>query len=244
MKTAISWTFLAYFVILIVERLQSLFRVAADGNGFFSSGFSGYVNTLTALSLIATAILLTVFNREFLHSLIHPDASVNMTMLCLTAGVLLLSGMVHTGHTISWLQFIAYGVLIVGLILQTILSVKAGSPAFSTWYSLIYLVAFSMAIPVMYHSSITHAALFHVLEAVSAVVLVVMFTFLMTHVMTGQGSNLLHWVPFLAMVVLDTVLIVMRWQGSPNWFVLIFASLSTVLFVVGKILFSVLSRKA
>lgn len=236
MQTAISWTFLAYFLILFAERAQSLIRTVLSGKGLFSDGFSIYVNLLTILSLAATLVLLIGFNSGFWASFFSTSAQVNMTNLSITAGVLLLSGMVHTEYTIPPLQFASYGVLIIGLILQTVISVKNGGSALGLWYSLAYLVTYSMAIPVMYHSSIPNATLFHILEAITAFVLVAMFTFMLMRVMTGQGSNLLLWIPFLVMLILDTILIVMRWKESINMFVLIFAGLSTVLFIIGMIL--------
>jgi len=247
MYTAILWTFLAYFVILFAERTQSIVRILASGESLFSTRFDGYVNILTVVSLTATAFLLITSNRGFWHALFSGDTTgfgtANITMLCLTAGVLLLSGMVHTEYTIPVMQFVAYGVLIAGLALQTVLSVQAGGNAFNLWYSLVYVVAFSMAIPVMYKSSISQAVLFHILEAITAAALVVMFTFLLLKIMKGEGADLLLWVPFVTMLVLDAVLIVMRWKEKVNTFVLIFASLSTVLFVVGKILFAVLKNR-
>ncbi len=243
MQIAISWTFLTYFIILFAERMRSLIHIAGSGEAFFSLGFSGYVNLLTILSLVATVILLAWFNSGFWRSLFHKGETVNVTMLSVTAGVILLSGMVHTDYTIPVVQFVAYGVLIIGLFLQTILTAKTGRSTFTLWYSLIYLVAFSMAIPVMYHSSIQHATLFHVLEAVASAALVAMFTFMLMRVMTGQGNNLLLWAPFLTMLVSDAVLIAMRWKESINVFVLLFASLSTVLFIAGKILFAITQSK-
>ncbi|MCR5584297.1 MAG: hypothetical protein K6F63_02530 [Lachnospiraceae bacterium] len=237
MKTAISWTFLIYFLVLFAERAQSLIRVFNSGKGFFSTGFSSYVNTLTLLSLTATLVLLVGFNGSFWHSLFFSNVTVNTNMLCITAGVLLLSGMVHTDHTIPGIQFASYGALIIGLILQTILTAQQGGSLFKLWYSLAFLVVFSMAIPVMYEATIKQAALFHVIEALTAFVLVIMFTFMMMKVMNGQGVDLLMWLPFLLMLVPDAVIIMMRWKESVNTFVLIFSSLSSVLFIAGKIIF-------
>ncbi|MCR5187684.1 MAG: hypothetical protein K6C97_02020 [Treponema sp.] len=236
MRTIISWTFLLYFLILLFERGQSLIRVIKSGKGFFQSAFSGYVNTLTCLSILASLVLLVGFNGGFWKSLFSTEAVLNKNMLCITAGVLLLAGMVHTDYTISGLQFASYGILIAGLILQTILSAQAGAPLFKLWYSLAYLVVFSMAIPVMYESSIKHAALFHVIEAFTAFILVVIFTCMMMALMNGQAVNLLLWIPFLFMLIMDTLIIAMRWKESVNVFVLIFASLATLLFIVGKVL--------
>ncbi|MCR4941037.1 MAG: hypothetical protein K5930_13180 [Treponemataceae bacterium] len=240
MKTAISWTFLLYFLVLMAERAQSIIRVITSGQGLFISGFSGYVNTLTIISLIATIILLIGFNGGFWHSLFSSNVQVNVNLLCITAGVLLLSGMVHTEFTIPGIQFAAYGSLILGLILQTVLSAHSGGSLFKLWYSLAFLVVFSMAIPVMYQSAIKQAALFHVIEAFTAAALVAIFTFMMMRVMNGQAENLLLWIPFLVMLMPDAVIIAMRWKESVNTFVLIFASLSTALFIIGKIIFALL----
>ncbi len=240
MKTIISWTFLVYFIVLMVERLQSIIRVIKSDKKFFETGFSGYVNTLTILSIAGTIVLLAGFNAGFWRSLFSPYSEVNVNLLCITAGVLLLSGMVHTDFTIPGIQFAAYGALIIGLILQTVLSAQtavSGSSIFRLWYSLAYLIVYSMAIPVMYHSEIKHARLFNILEAVIAFILVVIFTFMMMGVMNSQAENLLLWFPFLFMLIPDTILIAMRWKESKNIFVLIFASLSAVLFIVGKIVF-------
>lgn len=242
MKTVISWTFLIYFAVLMAERCQSLIRVFTSGKGFYGSGFSGYVNTLTLISTVATVVLLAGFNKDFWKSLVSAEANVNYTMLCITAGVLLLSGMVHTDFTIPGIQFAAYGSLIIGLILQTVLSAQNGGSTFKLWYSLAFLVVYSMAIPVMYKSSIEHAGFFHVLEAVTAFVLVCLFTYMMIRVMKGEAVDLLLWLPFLVMLIPDAVLIAMRWKESINTFVLIFSSLSTAMFLVGKIIFAFLKK--
>ena len=235
LKLIISWTFFLYFVILFAERAQSLVRMALSGQGLFSSGFDCYVNVLAIISLAATVVLLAGFNGGFWRSLVSGETAVNTDMLCITAGVLLLSGMVHT-------EFAAYGVLIVGLVLRTVMAAQGGAPLFKLWYSLVFLIVFSMAIPVMYRSSIEHAVLFYILEAVIAFVLVIFFTYMMMRVMRGDAVNLLLWVPFLAMLIPDAVLIVMRLKEEVNWFVLIFAALSTVLFAAGKIVFALMQK--
>ena len=84
---------------------------------------------------------------------------------------------------------------------------------------------------------------FHVLEAVISVALVVAFVFMMQRVFAGQGQDLLYWIPFAVAAVGDAVLLWMRWQESVNSFVLIFVSLTAVLFAVGKILFRVIGEK-
>ena len=237
----ISWLFLLYFLILAVERLQSLVQAISQG-GLFPDAFNGFVNITALLSLCAAAIMLALFNKSFWRSLFSsaiPDYSV----LTITSGVILVSGMVHTEYTISGIQFASYGMLIVAMILRAAeLSGSAGS-RFGLWYSLIYLTAFSMAIPVVYHSDITNAGLFHFIEADVMLLLVLSFTVMLRRLFIGRGEDLLMWIPFSVMVIGDAAVLWMRWSEEVNTFVLIFAILSAVLFIAGKPILS-RSRKA
>ena len=232
----ISWLFLGYFVILFAERIQSIVRILRGGGAaLFSSPFDSYVNLLVLLSIAATIVLLCIGNGGFWRSLFVPGSEVNASMLTITAGVALLSGMVHTEHTIAPIQFGAYGLLIVAMILQTATAAGApGADRFGLWYSLIYLTVFSMAIPVVYKSAIPQATLFHILEAVVSVVLVVAFTLLLRQMFLGQGNRLLLWAPIIIAAVGDALIIWMRWKEEVNWFVLIFAALSVFLFALGR----------
>ena len=145
--------------------------------------------------------------------------------------------MMHTEFTIAPVQFVAYGALIIGMILQTVLNIKSGGNAFRHWFSLTYITAFSMAIPVMYRSNIRLSVLFHVIEAVAAFVLVAFFTLALRRIFTGNANDLLSVIPFASMAVLDAVILALRWTEYVNTFVLIFAILSAVLFAAGKVLF-------
>ena len=231
-KIAVTWLFAAYFVILFAERLQSLIRIAVAHDPFFPSFFGSFVNILTVLSLAVSCVMLS----SFWISLFKQDAEPNFIFLSITAGVLLLSGMVHTTYTVAVAQFIAYGALIAALVLQTIVYAKTKKNKFFLWYNLVYLVSFSMAIPVMYETHIENAALFYAVEIAAVLLLVPAFTFLMIRVFSDKGSDLLLWIPFVLTVALDTVILSLRWQETINMFVLIFAVLTAFLFAVGKVL--------
>lgn len=157
-------------------------------------------------------------------------------MLTITAGVILVSGMVHTEYTISGIQFASYGTLIIAMTLRTIEKHGKGGNNFRMWYSLIYSVMFSMAIPVVYKSSIDKAALFHTIEAVVSLSLVVAFTYMLNRVFLTKADDLMSLVPFLIMLIGDTLVLALRWKESVNSFVLIFASISTLMFALGRIL--------
>lgn len=238
----ISWLILLYFLILFAERAQSLIRSCAEGiPSLYRTGFDGYVNTLTLLSLAATIVLLIGFNRNFLKSLFGA-AEPDYTMISVAAGVLLLSGMVHTEYTVAVVQFVAYGMLFGAMILRTVDTAGAAKNPFRFWYSLVYLILFSMAVPVVYRTQIAQAAFFHVFESVTAILLVVAFTYMTERVFVGKAENLLLWLPFLYVLLADAVILSMRWQEYINFFVLIFAVLTAVAFIFGKILFRFKSK--
>ena len=235
----ISWLFLLYFVILFGERAQSLARVIMEKR-LFVTEYAILVNAFAVLSLCAAVILLAFCSKRFWQSLfssVQPDYSI----LTVTSGVILVSGMVHTEYTIPPIQFASYGALILAMILRTAELSAGAKRRASLWYSLIYLTAFSMAIPVMYalHTaeSLAFERTFYAVEAVVMLLLVLSFTILLRKLFLGQGEDLLLWIPFLIMVLGDTAVLWMRWADEINFFVLIFASLSAVLFLIGKPIF-------
>lgn len=241
MNTVISWFFLAYFIILFAERSQSIIRTCTDtSRGLFASRFDGYVNILTIASLFAALVLLIFANRSFWQSLFQPQICADYSMLTLTAGALLVGGMVHTENTIAPVQFASYGMLIVAMVLRTAQLSSAAEHPFKLWYSILFLTVFSMAIPVMYRSEIPHATLFHIIEAVTALTLVFCFTWMLRDMFLGQGGDLLRWIPMIIAAVCDAVILAMRWKESVNSFVLIFLILSLAVFAVGKVLFAVI----
>ena len=226
---------LLYFVILFAERLQSIIRVLANGI-FFADFFAAYTDLMTVCSLGASLVLLLLLNRGFFAALLRKEgAKPDYKILAITCGVLLCAGMVHTEFTIAPLQFGAYGALILAMVLRTIDVVKEKGEALKTWYSLGYLTAFSMAIPVMYRLDHAFAVFFECVEALTALVLVIVFTYLLLRVFDGSAQDLLLFPPLIIMVVLDALVMI----PAINTFALIFAILSLVLFIAGKILFFV-----
>ena len=103
------------------------------------------------------------------------------------------------------------------------------------WMSLIYLILFSMAIPVMYHSEIEKAILFHVIEAVVSLALVAAFAVLMYKVLIGNAVNLFYVIPIAIAVIGDTIIVAMRWKEKVNGFVLIFLIAASVMWIAGRI---------
>ena len=233
----ISFLFLIYFVVLFIERAQSLYRsYSFSRKEMFASSFDIYVNVVTMVSLLSFLVLICFFNKGFWASLVSKEAKVDYSMLTLTAGVILVGGMVHTEYTIPGIQFASYGALIMAMVLKTIEKTGGGGDDTLMWYSLIYSVMFSMAIPVVYKSSIDKAALFHTTEAIVSLSLVVAFTYMLNRVFLTKADDLMSLVPFLIMLIGDILVLALRWKESVNSFVLIFASISTLMFAIGRIL--------
>lgn len=234
----LSICFLSYFVVLLAERVQSISRIILDPSlKLFSSSYDIYVEVLSIFSMVSAVILLVFFNKSLWMNLAGRKVPLDYPMLSLTATVLLFSGMVHTEHTIPPIQFIAYGFLIVLMAIKTFETAQRIGNKAEVWYSFAYWVVFSMAIPVVYRSNMDNAGLFHVIEAIVSFALVVAFGLMLRSILVGDGKALLLWWPFLILAIGDTAVVAMRWKESVNSFVLIFASLSVILFALGKIIF-------
>lgn len=239
MTTMISWSFMGYYLILFAERLQSLIRIGPAN--FFRSGFDGYVNILTAAALLAVPVLLA-FQKDFWRSLIGKSKTPDYTLMAVTAGVLLTAGMAYTEYTIQPVQFVSYGVIIVGMILRTVQVTRGKACRFGHWYSLAFITALSMAIPVVYPTALSAAVPFYLLEASVSLALVAAFTILLQKLMTGNGGNLIWWVPTAVIAAGNTAILIMQWQETVNIFILIFGIITIAMFIAGKILLSSVCR--
>ena len=236
---AISWLTLAYFIILYAERAQSIFRILTDGTmELTGSAFDTFADIAVILSVLISLVMLC-FCRNFFRSLAKNEAVPEYKLLSAAAGVALLGGMIHTEYTIPPIQFAAYGALIAAMAFRTAETAPAAKNELKLWYSLAYLTMFSMAIPVMYHSHTKLSTLYHYAAAIAAVVLVGCFTYMMRRVFTGDAEDLLSFPPLIIMVVLDAAAIGLRWNEEINLFALIFACITVVVFIVGKIMFAV-----
>ena len=239
----INLTFWLYFIILIAERTISVSLSIVNGVNLYGSPFNGYVYTLVFLSITCWLIYTLIRCRGSFISLFKKDIfDISFKDLCISSGILLLSGMVHTEYTIPVIQFVSYGILILGILFRVILINEHSKNRLLLWLSFIYLVCLSMAIPVMYHSFIELHVLFHVLEGVASFFLVAVFTFLLL-LLFNEEENLFSLIPIILVVVLDTPLIILRWNEEINFFVLIFLCLSVTLFVVGFIVFKTKKQK-
>ena len=228
----INLCFFLCFVLLIVERSISVALTLIKGISLYGNTFDGYTYSLVFVSVIGFLVLLITKCRPNIKALFKPIEDLKFDWLCIAGGVLLLSGMVHTNYTISGLQFASYGIWILGILLKVISIHNKTENKVLLWLSFAYLVAFSMAIPVMYQSMIEAYLFFHILEAVGSIALVGAFTYLLLRLFNDNGDLFLLW-PIILAIVIDVPLIVLRWNEEINFFVLIFIVLSTALYIVG-----------
>ena len=232
----INLSFFLYFIILIVERILSVSLSFINGVNIFRDGFTGYVYLLVFLSIVSWLIYLIIMCRDNIKEIFKVNDNISFNHIIIASGILLLSGMVHTEYTIPVIQFISYGILILGILLKVILINISDKNInkISLWLSFVYLVCFSMAIPVMYHSNIKLHILFHILEGITSFLLVVSFTYLFL-ILFNNRDNLFILIFIIIASILDALLIILRWNEEINWFVLIFISVSLVLFIIGFI---------
>lgn len=228
----INLCFFLYFVLLLAERSISVALSLSNGVRLFATAFDGYVYSVVFLSVVAFLILLIWKCRSNVKALVKPTEDLRFGCLCLAGGVLLLSGMVHTYYTISGLQFASYGIWILGILLKAVTVHSSGGNKPLLWLSFAYLVAYSMAVPVMYPSQIEAHVFFHILEAVGSVALVGAFTNLLLRLFNDSEDLFSLW-PIVLAIVIDVPLIALRWSEEINFFVLIFLVLSAALFLTG-----------
>ena len=230
----INLSFFLYFLILLVERSLSVILSFINGINIFDNSFHTYVYISIFVSIIGFFIYLLITCRKGIIGLFKYQDIYPFKDLCISSGILLVSGMVHSEYTISIIQFISYGILIIGILLKVILMHQESHNKPLLWLSFVYLVCFSMAIPVMYYSLIKLHLLFHIIEAIGSLVLVFAFTYLMIRLFDDHDDLFLIW-PIVIGLVVDIPLIILRWEEEINWFVLIFISLSLLLFLIGFI---------
>ena len=245
-KYAINLLFFLYFMILLEERIMSIVWTFIKGVNIFNDGFIGFVYITIFISIIGFFILLILKNRNAIKALYSIDdesiEKIDFKQLCIASGVLLLSGMVHSEYSVPVIQFISYGLLIIAIVLQAIINNKNSNNKLILYISLIYLICYSMAIPVTYRSSLSYHVLFHIIEGFTSYFLVMSFTCLMIFVFMGK-ENLFHPAHFITALVLDALIIGLYWPEVINYFVLIFISLTTILFVAGRIVICITNKK-
>lgn len=233
---------LAYFLILTIERIISLCAVFTGDFSAYNA-LDWYMTALTIASLIATYVFIAIRCRFALfkgengkRALVPLSTPENYKTLSIAAGVLLASGMVHTHGSIPPVQFASYGFILASMALHTVQNVKREGGGDRKWLSFAYIVAYSMAIPVVYHTQIELAFLFIPVEIVVSLGMVTLFTIMLVKFYAGNGEYEFSLLPFLTALFGDALVLSMRWYEEVNVMVLIFICVATVLWFTGTIL--------
>ncbi|MCR5079704.1 MAG: hypothetical protein K6B65_07300 [Bacilli bacterium] len=237
----INLSFFLYFLVLLTERILSVVLSIVNGINLYDTGFHAFVYTTTFVSIGIFFLFLISRCGENIKALFKMKNEPRYRDLIIAAGILLVSGMVHTEYTISYLQFVSYAFWIAGIVLEVVLHMSYSNDRPLSWLSLAYVIAFSMAIPVMYQSNIEQRVAFHILEALSTLSLVMTFTYLVRRIFKGRDDAFLL-PPVLLVVVLDVILIALRWNEEINYFVLVFVSITLLLFIAGTI-YKIITRR-
>lgn len=237
---------LLYFIVLYIERTIAAVMGFVSDKPFYSGDdpaqwYSHMATLFALLTSLTTALALNGSAFRFVFTRSRADfEKTDYRYLSVTVGLILIGGMAHTEFTLLWLQFIAYGFLLVSLLLCAVRgnmlrrSDVSGKRLAVTY---LYLSCLSMAIPVVYGTELPVETAFVALEAVTALVLIAAFSYLVS-VFYRSGGLVNFGIPvILFAAAADTTLIVMRASESLNLFVAVFLTLTIIFWLIGRIAF-------
>lgn len=213
----ISSGFILYFLILFVERLLAVCLSINGGDSAYQltngKPMAIVYYVITCASLLAGIILFIKPLIKLFKPLFGKDTfdfnKENNKELTLATIVLLVGGMMHTAWTNSGIQFTAYGFLIMSLICFCIQHCFDNKKNAENIISVIYLVCFSMAIPVAYlyfGNNNAQGVSFYIFTLLAVAALIPAFGKLMLQLM-DEGAVSKSICPVAVMVVLDALVI-------------------------------------
>lgn len=226
--------FWVYFIVLLAERITSLVLSIVNDVQIWKNGFYIFAYATTILSIVAFIIYILINNKLFIKLFRFKEDILDedLKKFVISSGIILVSGMIHTEYTNLAIQFVSYAFLIGAIILKGILLHSKTCNKIQLWLSIIYLLCYSMAIPVCYMVSLKYDTLFYITQGITMLVLVYAFTYLLDKLFQGSSDLFMLW-PIAIATVLDLAVIGIRFQETINYFLIIFLSLSTLFYVVG-----------
>lgn len=223
-----------YFVILTTERVISLVKCCMGGFKSFDT-LDYYMLMLTIFAIFGSYIFGVIRCTDAVKK--RNKNNDFFSELSIAAGILLLGGMVHTEGSIPVMQFISYGMILISMAIHTAQNARISKNTDQKWLSFAYIVAYSMSIPVVYHTEIDLAYIFIPIECVVSAGMVAMFTIMLTRFYNGNGEDSFSLLPFLIALFGDAAVLFLRWEEEINVFVLIFLCVMTVLWYAGNMMF-------
>ena len=224
--------FFLYFFTLLGERSFAFISSITDGRSeYLSDVFDVYWFVMHTASISTWGTFRILFCREGMAHIAHPKKyPIPYKNLAIASGIILVSGMIHTPHTVTWLQFVAYGFLLLGMFFYVI----NHKPTLSSILSYLFISAYSMAIPVVYRSFMATYGWFQFYEAVTSLVILGFFTYLLCRLYEGKGQDLFHYPAVVAAIVLDIPLVIWRWEEERNYFIIVALSATVAIFIIGR----------
>lgn len=226
--------FWVYFIIIMAERIISLVLSFVNDVKIWQNGFYIFAYVVTILSIVAFIIYVLINNKLFIKVFRFKEdiSDEDLRKFVISSGIILVSGMIHTEYTNLAIQFVSYAFLIGAIILKGILLHSKALNKIQLWLSIIYLLCYSMAIPVCYMVSLKYDTLFYITQGITMLVLVYAFTYLLDKLFQGTSDLFMLW-PIAIATILDLAVIGIRFQETINYFLIIFFGLSVFFYVVG-----------
>lgn len=233
--------FIIYFVILTTERIISLVSQVPI---MLVSGYEIFKTVLVILSLVAGWGYLFIKGRN-IFKLTEQKSGSSFLQPSVAAGLLLVSGMVHTHGTIAPIQFVSYGFLLAAMGIYTAECVKAKGESVLRWSTFAYITAFSMAIPVMYDSDCgcNFCIAFTVTQIFVTLGLIACFTVMLYKFFKNDSISTFCTYVIIFAAIGDGLVLFLRWHREINFFVLGAIIAAVICFIIGKAFYSKYKKK-
>ena len=230
-----SLFFILYFIILTAERIISLFSHVPYM--FIGDPYEAFTGSLTILSIIAGWLYLFTKGKG-IFKLTTPKTSSSFLQPSIAAGLLLISGMIHTRGTIAPIQFVSYGFLLAAMGIYTAECVKAKGEGALRWLTFAYITAFSMSIPVIYDTtcSCNLCQVFSITQILVSLGLIACFTVMSYRFFKNDGLSGFPVYEIVIALIGDGAVLFLRWHSEINFFVLFAVITAAILWAAGKIM--------
>lgn len=198
-----------------------------------------YAHIATCVSLLVFLFVGALPAAKVIVGIFRPDTGVNYRRVAYASGILLVGGMIHTDYTVLWLQFVSYGGLLLAMLLRALSSgtSRTGVSGGRLTISYLYVLCFSMAIPVVYDTAVQFAAAFTAIEIVTSLLLVLAFAVMLDGYLTSGGLVNFNAPLITFTLAADAALLALRWTETVNWFLLVFPVLALIFWVIGRTLY-------
>ncbi len=232
--------FLIYFAIMLCERLLGgVLGIFMGGKESMLDSSTPIPKLVHPMALIAAAIGIFAMRRQWkplFRSAAGASCTVDCTELSCGIGFFLFSGMLHTGFSVLPLRFTAYGFLALGLIFHA-LQPEGKATARQRTLALIYIISFSMTVPVIYDTGIygVRGGLFVAAEIVASCYLTFAFASMTETFLYKRrcGANPAVLVTMLGLV---SAVFFLRLPEYKNWLIAAFAIITLAVWTVILIL--------